>query len=504
MKQKGTLRLIRIFFAGFFFIGITLLLLDTSGVLYRYLSWIAKLQFLPAVLAVNLSIALPLLALTLLFGRFYCSTLCPLGVWQDVVSHCADKQTPHRFRYSHNKKWLRLFFLCVALVGIFSSLNILLSLLAPYSIWGRIVTHLFQPLWGYLTQIISQIEQHFELYYTFPREVYLKSLVGLISSLFFLLIISLLAWKKGRVWCNEVCPVGTVLGYTAKFALFKPSIDYKKCIGCKKCERNCKASCINIKAHKVDYSRCVDCFNCLAQCPVGAISYASTWKIKPQKQSDTASKPDMKRRALLTSLAVVLPAQALAQKVDGGLTLLEKKKTPERKVVPVPAGSVSIDNMEKRCTACGLCVSKCPAQVLKPSTELHNLMQTTMTFDKGYCRPECTVCSQVCPTGAILKITPEEKSAIHIGHAVWIKETCLPFAEGESCGNCARHCPVGAIRMVKISDSGLSGKGAPDENLRIPLVNESRCIGCGACEHYCPTRPLSSIYVEGHMQHRID
>jgi ferredoxin len=212
----------------------------------------------------------------------------------------------------------------------------------------------------------------------------------------------------------------------------------------------------------------------------------------------------MKRRALLTSLAVALPAQALAQKVDGGLTLLEEKKTPKRKNAPVPAGSVSIDNMEKRCTACGLCVSKCPAQVLKPSTELHNLMQTTMTFDKGYCRPECTVCSQVCPTGAILKITPEEKSAIHIGHAVWLKETCLPFAEGESCGNCARHCPVGAIRMVKISDSGLSGKGAPDENLRIPLVNESRCIGCGACEHYCPTRPLSSIYVEGHLQHRID
>lgn len=510
MKKKGTLRLIRSILACLFFTGITLLLMDTSGALYSYLSWMAKLQFLPAVLALNVGVVLGILALTLLFGRFYCSIVCPLGVWQDVVSHLSAKRNRLRFRYSHNKKALRWVSVLLCVVGVVTSLNLLSALMAPYSIWGRIVTYLFQPLWGFVVNAISELEHRWGLYRTFPVEVWLKSLSGFLISLIFFLIISILAWRRGRAWCNDVCPVGTVLGYVAKFSLFKPVIDYKQCIGCKKCEKSCKASCIDIRHHHVDYSRCVDCFDCLDNCPVGAVQFKPTWSGakagggKAAGAAKTSDGVDQTRRAMITGLAIGLPATALAQKVDGGLTLLEQREDPPRKTRLLPAGSVSIDNMELRCTACGLCISKCPADVLLPSSALENLMQPSLSYEKGYCRPECTLCSEVCPTGAILKITAEEKSAIHIGHAVWLKNTCLPFAEGQSCGNCARHCPVGAIRMVKISDTALAGKGAPDESLRIPLVNESRCIGCGACEYYCPTRPLASIYVEGHERHRID
>ena len=123
------------------------------------------------------------------------------------------------------------------------------------------------------------------------------------------------------------------------------------------------------------------------------------------------------------------------------------------------------------------------------------LMQPTMSYESGYCRPECTKCSEVCPAGAIRKISPADKSATQIGHAVWIRENCVVLTDGVSCGNCARHCPSGAITMVP------SDPQRP-ESPKIPAVNTERCIGCGACEHLCPARPFSAIYVEGHERHR--
>lgn len=115
-----------------------------------------------------------------------------------------------------------------------------------------------------------------------------------------------------------------------------------------------------------------------------------------------------------------------------------------------------------------------------------------MHFDKGYCRPECNNCSQVCPAGAIRPIDAEEKSSVQIGHAVIRLELCVVNTDEVKCGNCARHCPVGAIRLVKKN---------PDDkdSLRIPTVNEERCIGCGACEHLCPSE---AIHIEGHLVHK--
>lgn len=123
-------------------------------------------------------------------------------------------------------------------------------------------------------------------------------------------------------------------------------------------------------------------------------------------------------------------------------------------------------------------------------------MQPESSYERGYCRPECTRCSEVCPAGAIVKITKADKSSIQIGHAVWVKENCVPLTDGVECGNCARHCPVGAITMVP---SVAGDAGSP----KIPAVNTERCIGCGACENLCPARPFSAIYVEGHETHRI-
>ena len=181
-------------------------------------------------------------------------------------------------------------------------------------------------------------------------------------------------------------------------------------------------------------------------------------------------------------------------KVDGGFATIIDKQVPHRATPIVPPGALSAANFAQHCTACQLCVSVCPNEVLRPSTDLMKLMQPEMSYERGYCRPECTKCADVCPAGAIHPITTADKSATQIGHAVWIRKNCIPLTDGQECGNCARHCPTGAITMVPSEPS------RPDSR-RIPVVDTERCIGCGACENLCPARPFSAIYVEGHVRH---
>lgn len=193
-------------------------------------------------------------------------------------------------------------------------------------------------------------------------------------------------------------------------------------------------------------------------------------------------------------MALFAAIKAQSKIVDGGLAFIQDKKVPNRQTAIKPAGSKSNKNFSTRCSACQLCVSVCPNNVLRPSTKIENLMQPEMSYEKGYCRPECTKCSKVCPTGAIKKINKEEKSSTQIGHAVWIGKNCIPITDKVECANCARHCPTGAIQMINISD---------DSSLKVPIINTERCIGCGACENLCPSRPFSAIYVEGHEVHKL-
>ena len=222
-------------------------------------------------------------------------------------------------------------------------------------------------------------------------------------------------------------------------------------------------------------------------------------RVKKTDDRVTGEQIDRARRSFFTATAVLAATAAMKaqeKKVDGGLAVIEDKKIPDRATSLTPPGSLSARHFAQHCTACQLCVSVCPNEVLRPATDLMKLMQPEMSYERGYCRPECTKCAEVCPAGAISPITPADKSAIQIGHAVWIKENCVPLTDGVECGNCARHCPTGAIQMVA------SEPDSPD-SLKIPVVNTERCIGCGACENLCPARPFSAIYVEGHLAHKI-
>lgn len=219
---------------------------------------------------------------------------------------------------------------------------------------------------------------------------------------------------------------------------------------------------------------------------------------KVEKIADVSKEGKTSRKTFIATIATVAAASALqAQEkvVDGGLATIEKKKAPKRETPLKPAGSVSLDNFTSRCTGCQLCVQNCPNDVLRASSKLETFMQPEMSYERGYCRPECTACSEVCPAGAIQKVTREQKTAIQIGHAVWIGQNCVPLRDGVTCGNCAKHCPSGAITMMPYDPEDAASP-------KIPVINEARCIGCGACEHVCPARPFSAIYVEGNLIHK--
>lgn len=576
------LRKIRITLATLFWLLITWLLVDFTGTAHVYLGWMAKIQLMPALLSLNVGVLIFLLALTLLWGRIYCSVICPLGVMQDIISWFRRK----KFKYTFTQARTALRYGMVLFTGAALLLNLgwLAGLILPYSTYGRITGTIVSPLYKMGNNLLAQLAEHYDSYAVYEVDVWLKSIGALAIAVITWGIIAVLAWRGGRTWCNTICPVGTLLGLVSRHALFRPVINKSRCNGCGLCEKSCKAGCISSKDHIIDLSRCVMCGDCMEACRREALTLAKatvepvvrpaapernaprrrnndrpaaakeTEKRNPSRPSSKAmkqTKPEQvvsvpapeaseapkrkprrrkpkaagegnvenpSRRAALASTAflagaAILRAQRKPKTTDGGYAPIVEKKPSKRMHRITPPGSLSMRNLQSHCTACQLCVDACPNDVLRPSSQLGTFMQPEVSYERGYCRPECNRCSEVCPTGAIKPITIEERTATQVGHAVWIKDLCIPAKEGKPCGNCARRCPAGAIQLIPASDKYRKGEHGrwfgPDGKQMdgrlvpmIPVVDVEKCTGCGACENLCPVGPQSAIYVEGHDVHR--
>ena len=488
------LRSIRILLAAVCFTALCLLFVDVSGRLAPSLAFMAKAQFVPAMLAGSVGAVVGVLLLTLVFGRLYCSVLCPLGVMQDVIGARAGR---YRYRYSSPHTLLRLAVFFVFAASLLAGVPLVFSLLEPYSAFGRIAADLLAPVWATGNNALAWASERAGNYDVAPAMLWQKGLAALAAAVATLALIGVLAWRKGRLWCTAVCPVGTFLGFFSRFAVLRPRIEESACKNCGLCEKACKSGCIDATAGTVDTSRCVVCFDCVDVCRHGAMSYGlrkaggGEKSVVGDAAQSVGSKPNTVRRGMLAALVgAAVPGVAFGRS-SSPIAALTRKFEPERAVVVVPPGAQSVQQLSARCTGCQLCVSACPNQVLRGTDHGSGMLQPTMAFERGYCRVNCVTCAEVCPAGAIRPITPAQKSSMQIGRAVINLDRCITVTDKVTCTACAKICPPRVINLV-----------GPEDVPKKPVVDAERCTGCGACEYVCPARPFAAIYVEGVAEQR--
>jgi polyferredoxin len=497
MKQKH-LKSIRLVFSIFFLVALAAIFLDFRESIP--VSWVRRihwLQFIPSVIdfTVTASVAasgfLIVLLLTLLFGRVYCSMLCPLGALQDIFTFLSRKLTIRkRFKYTVPKDLIRYGFLVLALVSLVFGSVLTLYLLDPYSNFGRIFADLGRPVVIRLNNILAGWLENLNWYFLYKIDYKGFEWKEAVFPLSMLAVLIWLSLFHGRLFCNTVCPAGTFLGLLSRFSFFRIRMDKVSCTKCGKCAVVCKSSCINVKEMVIDVSRCVDCYNCLKVCPSVSIGYKMTVAgKKPEKQ-------DASKRAFLSkSVIFFLGLSGISRRIaaQGGTGDMPVPFQKNNSVSP--PGSLSLAHFKSHCTACHLCVTACPSQVLQPSFLEYGftgMLQPHLDFSVGFCEYECTKCGVVCPAGAILPLILEDKKLTQIGKVHFIMKNCVVYTDETSCGSCAEHCPTQAVRMV-----------AYKNGLTIPETHTDICIGCGACEHVCPAKPYKAIYVDGNPVHQV-
>jgi len=496
MKLFLVLKKIRVVISLFFFLAITFLFIDFGNSLSpSNINGVLYFQFVPSIIKfLNLfSFAAAgfifILLLTFFFGRVYCSSFCPLGTLQDIVIYFSKKLKKKKF-YQTKKGigWLQKSVLGIVIIFLLFSSILLLNWLDPYSLFGKFSSGILRPVYYLLNNSLSYFLGLFDNHTFFPVAFKSFSIYSILFSVLVFGTIIYLSWNFSRIYCNTICPVGTALGLVSKVSLFKIKLDESKCTSCGICGANCKTDCIDTKNKTVDFEHCVGCLNCLTVCSSNGVKFefAAT-----NKNLNKTNDIDGRRKFIQNTSGAVLALAVLPHQSFGSRESDAKKPVVKENPV-VPPGAESIRHFTENCTACQLCVSACPTQVLKPSFlsyGFEGIFQPTMNYNASFCNFECTICSEVCPTGAILPIQQEEKKLTQIGRSFFIKENCVVYTKETACGACSEHCPTKAVNMVYYRG-----------DLKIPEVNNKICVGCGACEYACPTNP-KSIYVDGQATH---
>ncbi|GMO61230.1 MAG: 4Fe-4S binding protein [Termitinemataceae bacterium] len=460
--------------------------LGSNGIL----TMLVNAQFSPSLYGTGLAlpiIAIAIAATTLIFGRLYCSVLCPLGTAQEIfwrigrllrggkspprsspeygssatpfTGGAAPRNAPRLFRSGyHAPPKVRYLSALLVAAGVIFSIAPLMILIDPISIFGRGM--------GTLRTLLYQGggSTLFMLYLAIP-----------------LLLILIAAVLRGRAFC-EWCPVGVTLGLFSSAALFRIKLG-EKCVSCGQCEKKCPASCIDSKAKRIDSERCVLCFSCTAACPSGSAVYGARGKALISEAPISEGRRIFLKKAGSFSLAcgaayLVSPLLRLpSQSVDKALANLSTEET-----LPIlPPGAKNLLHYTRHCISCHACVASCPANIITAKDDPHPSLDYNGDASAA-CQFSCTECGRVCPTGAIGKLSVEEKHKMRIALSTLYFDRCVVKTKGESCGACAEVCPTGALTMVAYSEAGIAF-------LTRPIYDEKYCIGCGACLASCPAEP---------------
>ena len=493
------LKKIRVIVSLVFFVPVSLCFIDSWHVIPAPINnFLTSLQFIPSVIKVLVYSGLSTLGLifvvliTIAFGRVYCSTVCPLGTFQDFIIHI-EKKIHKKKRFEYKKPPFIFHYSILIIVGMFAVAGsmVLLNLLEPFSNYGRVLTNILEPLAVFANNGLSYLLGLFQQYTLYNIPMRSVGISVLLAPIIFLAVVTYIAYWHGRLFCNSVCPAGALLGLISRFSIFKIVIDKIACNDCGACEKVCKANCIESGTKRIDFAACVGCFNCIKSCPTDGIDFSL---LRINKVNMVKPGYDDSRRKFFKG--VVTPAFGLMipKIVSSDSSAAAKSGYDVSRRHPVsPPGSRSIKHFSNLCTACHLCVTACPTQVLYPSFleyGVAGVFQPKMNYEASYCNYDCVVCSQICPSGAILPVDIAAKKLIQIGKANFFKEDCVVVAKKKDCAACSEHCPTKAVYMIPYE-----GK------LKIPELNNDLCVGCGACEHACPTTPRKAIYVTANPVH---
>ena len=520
MKQ-AFFKKIRIIVSLIVFLSLLFLFLGIEIQPFKFLAEpLTRLQFFPSILrfmALFFSIwalgFLLVIILSLFFGRIYCSGFCPLGTFQDIViaiSKRFKKKKNQRFHFTSNRKRIfRYSVLTATLIFWIAGSLFLVNLLDPFSNFGKLTVSLFQPAYIWLHNLLVFTLERFDIFLLTPLSMHALPIEVVMISIGIFLTIVLMSGLRGRLFCNTLCPVGSILGIVSVNPLFRIHFSDEACTGCKKCEWVCKAECLDSKNKHVDHTRCINCFNCFESCPNGGIGYVFRPGLSGKKDN-SATVSNEKRQFLLHLTGGLLSLPLLRKTAMASQGQRRQGRRHNREIsgvadkpgmIPIehqnrttPPGSISHEHFTNHCIACYLCVSACPTKVIVPSFYAYGLegfMQPTLDFHRSFCNYDCVKCTEVCPTGAITRQTPEQKRLIQIGVVRFLVESCIVTVDGTDCGACSEHCPTKAVQMVPYRDG-----------LFIPEITPSLCVGCGACEFACPTEPYKAIYVHGRKTHR--
>ena len=474
---------IRIFISLFIFTLFLLLFCGPEKIYLFLSSTLLPFQFVPALIRTLTNPAtlfvigfISIILITLIFGRVYCSFICPLGTLQDIFIALSRKigcRKKHSFQKPQNL--LRYSLLGLIIVAAALGSMSLLNLLDPYSLMGRMITQFALPFFFRIYNTAVSLIKYFNIY-LFSKDTVPLTLSNLFVSIGFFLLILILSLRYGRLYCNSLCPVGTLLGLISRVSLFKFAIDKTRCSECVSCAVVCKAGCIDAQNATIDQSRCVSCFNCLAACPQSIVSYRFS-----MEKTESGSWSPMRRSLLIGGAAAAGSALFM---FNSGIRNLLRTAHASAGAPVTPPGSVGRAHFTQSCSACHLCVSACPTKVITPSFleyGIGGLFQPLMNYPHSFCEYECNVCGRVCPTGAILPLSLQEKKITQIGEVDLLKDKCVVYVNNNNCGACVEVCPTKTISFI---DKG---------NILYPVVDTRYCIGCGACSKACPTTPKSIV-----------
>lgn len=515
-------------------ISAALFFVTAGSALALHLKMVASIQIVPVALSVSVMMILFWVLATLLFGRVYCSMVCPMGIMQDIFARLPRLSRRNRFKRSYRYKpadnKLRYTWLALVVASTLAGASIMLALFDPYGAFGRVMSYLVKPL-------VDLSAGH---------EIAVGGLIGVAIAGVTLLAVAITAMRNGRAICNTVCPVGATLSIFSRYSTMGFDINTDVCVNCGLCARVCKSKCIDPMGHTVDMSRCVVCFDCVDVCDHEAINYtyrrhrlsipmmmkvagpqtsagiaspkASVAEARskvaeptPQKgmkmadaagaisshrlseatvvpeavESPVPEKVPIDRRKFLATGLMLAAAPAVAW-ADDKLKRIEPivkehESTPVSRGV-TPPGITSRKAFLSKCIGCAACIDACPARVLQPSVHEYGIahpLHPVKDYDTSYCRYSCTRCTEVCPTGALLPLTVEEKHRTRVGLAEVNVDACV------GCRLCVRRCPHDAIKMEKVNGR------------RVAVVTPESCIGCGSCQYICPATPIKAIKVNG-------